>query len=79
MLEFDGRESISRPFEYNIVLATKNDLISPEHFMGKSGLLTFVAHEQNELLQGDIAQFEQYSEQGDFFSTGSHSYRVSGS
>jgi len=47
--------------------------------MGKSGLLTFVAHEQNELLQGDIAQFEQYSEQGDFFSTGSHSYRVSGS
>jgi type VI secretion system secreted protein VgrG len=64
--EFEGDESISKPFEFKLTLASKNDLLTPEQFMGKTGLLTFVAHEQNELLHGDIARFEQYSEQGDF-------------
>ncbi len=66
VLEFTGKESISKPFEYKLTLATKNDLLTPEQFMGQSGLLTFVAQEQNELLHGDIAQFEQSGEQGDF-------------
>ncbi|MCW8930545.1 MAG: type VI secretion system tip protein TssI/VgrG [Gammaproteobacteria bacterium] len=66
VLEFEGTESISKPFEYKLVLATQNDLLTPEQFMGNSGLLTMVSHEQNELLHGDIAQFEQFSEQGDF-------------
>ncbi len=64
--EFEGEEIISQPFEYKVVLATKNDLLDPEQCMGKSGLLTFVAYEHNELLHGDIAQFEQIGEKGDF-------------
>lgn len=66
VLNFEGEESISGLFEFKLVLATRNDLLSPEQFMGKSGLLTFVAYGHNELLHGDIAQFEQSGEQGDF-------------
>ncbi|WP_198263753.1 type VI secretion system Vgr family protein [sulfur-oxidizing endosymbiont of Gigantopelta aegis] len=67
VLDFKGSEGISEAFEYHLTLASKNDLLRPEQFMGKSGLLTFVADEQNELLHGSIAQFEQYHLQGDFF------------
>ena len=66
VLEFLGKESISNPFEFKVILATKNDLLTAAQFMGKSGLLTFVAHEHNELLHGDIARFRQYGQQGDF-------------
>jgi len=66
VLKFTGKEGISESFEYTIVVASKNDLLTSEQFIGKSGLLTFVAHEQNELLHGDIACFEQSGEQGDF-------------
>jgi len=66
LLEFTGKENISDSFEYTLVVASKNDLLTSEQFMGKSGLLTFVAHGQNELLHGDIARFEQSGEQGDF-------------
>ncbi len=66
VLEFVGKESISKPFEFNVVLATKNDQLTAEQFIGKSSLLTFVAHEHNELLHSDISQFEQCGEHGDF-------------
>jgi len=66
VVEFQGKESISQPFEFRIIVASRNDLLAAEEFMGKPGLLTFVAHEHNELLHGEIVQFEQYSEQGDF-------------
>ncbi len=66
VLEFLGKESISNPFEFKVILATKNDLLTAAQFMGKSGLLTFVAHEHNELLHGDIARFRQHGQQGDF-------------
>lgn len=75
VLEFSGIESISAAFEYKLVLASRNNSLDAETFMAKSGLLTFMADEtegsgeteNNELLHGNIAQFEQFSEQGDFF------------
>lgn len=66
VVKFNGTEAISTPFEYSVTLASKNDLLKADQFMSKSALLTFMSHDQNELLHGEIAQFDQYDEQGDY-------------
>lgn len=66
VVSFTGIESVSEVFIYNVIIASRNDLLSAEQFMGKSALLTLVDYEQNELVHGEIARFSQVSEQGDY-------------
>ncbi|MCK5648086.1 MAG: type VI secretion system tip protein VgrG [Gammaproteobacteria bacterium] len=66
VVSFTGTESVSQAFKYHVTIASRNDLLIAEQFMGKSARLTLVDAQQNELVHGEIACFSQVSEQGDY-------------
>jgi type VI secretion system secreted protein VgrG len=62
VIRFEGREGLSRPFHFNIELASLDSSVDFDGLVGKPGLLTILYPDGERLVNGRILSFEQTRE-----------------